>query len=131
VRGHTFGSIVLYDAATKSLLSGDAIARRCFYSPSGWTPISTYFADLREIEKLDFDGILSAHDRYILPKNLICRPISTITEQAPKTERTWGRGETQYLWFVLGSGPEDPDFIDFSAPLGKKDELLADLRNMR
>jgi glyoxylase-like metal-dependent hydrolase (beta-lactamase superfamily II) len=40
VSGHTKGSVVFLDKKTSTLISGDAIARRLFYIPSGeWTDL--------------------------------------------------------------------------------------------
>ncbi len=78
IKGHTMGSLLFLDRNTKTLISGDTIARRLLYGISGWVPVDEFVESVRELEKEDFDGILSAHDRFILPKSHIQYMVDTI-----------------------------------------------------
>ncbi len=123
IRGHTAGSIVLYDQKTKILISGDSVCRRVFYIDGNKYPINRFFQDLVKVDQLDFTGVCSAHDRFLLPKTQIRHMIDVISDgifHSNLTIRILGR---KYFQVKFGSGPEDMNFIDFSAPLASREQL--------
>jgi len=123
IQGHTAGSIVLYDEKTKTLISGDSICRRVFYIDGNKYPINRFFHDLMKVDQLDFTGVCSAHDRFLLPKTQIRHMIDVISEgifYSNITIRILGR---KYFQVKYGIGPEDPNFIDFSAPIACREQL--------
>lgn len=103
VPGHTPGSILLLDHATRTLLSGDTCARRLLYGISGFVPFGEFVESLSRIQEQEFDVIYSAHDRCGLPKAHIAYMRECITKKLPCTERSIeipGFGE--FLWMVQG-----------------------------
>ncbi len=87
IKGHTPGSLLFLDRKTKTLISGDTIARRLLYGISGWVPPDEFVHAILELEKQDFDGILSAHDRFVLPKSHIRYMVDAIREVGETTKR--------------------------------------------
>lgn len=129
VQGHTKGSLVLLDTATKTLLSGDSVARRgLFISPED-LPIERCFDDLLRLEKLDFDAVASAHDRFLLPKGQIHHFIQEMLRgiQAPRGEWQFPDG-TPFVSIHTGNDIEDPAYLSISLP---KTALLAVQQNLR
>lgn len=117
VQGHTKGSLVLLDTATHTLLSGDSVARRGLFPTPRELPLVRYFDDLLRLESLDFDGVASAHDRFLLPKNqiryFICGMLRGI--QNPDGEWELPSGES-FVSIHAGDGVEDPDYLSISLP---------------
>lgn len=129
IRGHTGGSIVLYDQKTKTLISGDSVCRRVFYIDGNKYPINRFFEDLMKVDQLDFTGVCSAHDRFLLPKTQIRHMIDVISDgifHSNLTIRILGR---KYFQVKCGSGPEDMEFIDFSAPLASREQLKLEVED--
>ena len=68
IPGHTPGSILLLDPATKILLSGDTGARRLLLGVSCEVNIQDLCEKLELLKQEDFEVMYSAHDRCALPK---------------------------------------------------------------
>ena len=85
--GHTDGSILLYDSSTKILFSGDTVARRLLYGLHTRIPVEDFVAQLKELKKLDFEKIYSAHDRCALSKDNIDLMISVMCGSGSYTEK--------------------------------------------
>ncbi len=133
VPGHTPGSIVLHNAADGYLLSGDAIARRIFYTPGRiWTPFSHYFDALERVRALDFTAIYSAHDDMALPKDLIDRLMQALETHLESCENVWAMpGVNDYYLIELNGGPENPAYINISVCKDRRNEAVADIRAWR
>jgi glyoxylase-like metal-dependent hydrolase (beta-lactamase superfamily II) len=123
IKGHTAGSIVLYDQKTKTLISGDSVCRRVFYIDGNKYPINRFFHDLMKVDQLDFTGVCSAHDRFLLPKSQIRHMIDVISDGIYHSNITIHILGRKYFQVKHGSGPEDPKFIDFSAPIVSREQL--------
>lgn len=99
------GSLLFLDKKTKTLISGDTIARRLLYGISGWVPLDEFVHAIRELEREDFDGILSAHDRFILPKSHIQYMLDTIYKIG-ETERRINLLGLEFIQTVSGNENE-------------------------
>lgn len=117
VRGHTPGSLVFLDRNTKTLLSGDSVARRGFFLTPEELSLGQYCSDLLAIEKLDFDAVASAHDRYLLKKDLIRRFITVLLEGINNPDGRWQMGETEFVSIHHGSSVDDENYLSISLPL--------------
>ncbi len=129
IKGHTGGSIVLYDQKTGTLISGDSICRRVFYIEGNKYPINQFFTDLLKLEKLEYTGVCSAHDRFVLPRTQVRHMIDVISEgifHSNITIRILGR---RYFQVKCGNGPEDQEFIDFSAPITCREQLKIEVKD--
>jgi len=126
--GHSRGSMVFLDDKTKILLSGDAIARRLFYSAMGdWTDMSVYFQALDRIGKLDFSDVLSDHDRFLLPKDILRQIQTTICQYLGTVTSTWRIFKTVYVKIVVGE-PNRPGYFNISVDRSRRAEVIADLK---
>jgi glyoxylase-like metal-dependent hydrolase (beta-lactamase superfamily II) len=129
VSGHTKGSIVFLDKKTNTLITGDAIARRLFYSPSGgWTDMSDYFHALERIDKLQFDSILSNHDRFLLSRDLGYRIKKAIIENIATVSKTWGFSGAEYIQILPETDQSDKTFLDISINKEKRGDVIRDLK---
>lgn len=122
--GHTKGSIVLYDEKSKSLFSGDAVARRILYGMSDWTPLKEYFEALNRIKKLDIETIYSMHDSFSLPGDMPERIIENIIMNLHNNFDIWvspvdGR---EFRRIHLGKDELDINYFDFVIPIDKLKE---------
>lgn len=120
IKGHTEGSLVFLDLKTKTLFSGDSVARRGLFLTPEELPISQYFDDLLEIEKLDFEQVASAHDRFFLDKGQIRYFITTVIDEIQLLDdscKTWSMPDGLELISIhAGKGFEDPEYITCSIP---------------
>lgn len=117
IQGHTKGSIVLLDPVSKILFSGDSVARRGLFLDTKELPMSKYFSDLLCIEKLDFEGIASAHDRFLLPKTEIKYFISAVISNINKEGKIWKMPTGKEFFSIhAGTTVEDPYYISCSVP---------------
>ena len=105
IKGHTMGSLLFLDRKTKTLISGDTIARRLLYGISGWVPLDEFVQAIIELERQDFDGILSAHDRFILPKSHIQYMLDTICKIG-ETESRISLLDIEFIQTVAGNENE-------------------------
>jgi glyoxylase-like metal-dependent hydrolase (beta-lactamase superfamily II) len=129
VPGHTKGSIVFLDKKTSTLITGDAIARRLFYIPSGeWTDFSDYFRAIEKIEKLKFDSILTNHDRFLISRDLGSRLKQTIIDNIATASKTWTAFGTVYLLIKPETDQSSKTFLDISITKDKRDDILSDLK---
>lgn len=71
IPGHTDGSILLYDENEKLLFSGDTVTRRLLYGLHTPVPITKFCDSILALNTLHINGIFSAHDRVVLPKEHI------------------------------------------------------------
>jgi glyoxylase-like metal-dependent hydrolase (beta-lactamase superfamily II) len=129
VPGHTKGSIVFLDKKTSTLITGDAIARRLFYSPSGgWTDMSDYFHAVERINKLQFDSILSNHDRFLISRYLGSRIKQAIIGNIATASKTWGFSGAEYLQILPETDQSSKTFLDISINKEKRDDVIRDLK---
>lgn len=130
IKGHTKGSIMLYDATTNSLFSGDSVARRILYGLLDWTPLSQYIGELEKLSYLKINHVYSMHDPFALPGNMYQRIINGIIENIETTKEIWEiPGEKRkFLRIFLGKNEADPEFFDFVMPLERKEEVILDLK---
>ena len=130
IQGHTSGSIMIYDLFTKSLFSGDSVARRILYGMESWTPLVTYFKGLRALSELDIQNIYSMHDAFALSAKQPEKIIKNIVSHIHTTKYTWEIPTThnKYLRILLGKDENDPDFFDFVMPLDKKQAAIEELQ---
>lgn len=119
--GHTPGSMLFYEEATRSLFSGDAAARRILYGMSGWIPVEEYLEGLRRLESYPIDRIFSMHDDFALGGDLPGRIVRNITEHLGRTALIWHPPgeETEFLQILLGKDEADPEYFSFVAPAEK------------
>lgn len=129
VKGHTAGSIVLYDQKSKTLISGDSVCRRIFYIDGNKYPIDRFFHDLMKVDRLDFTGVCSAHDRFLLPKSQIRHMIDVISDGIFHSDRRINILGRKFFQVIYGNGPENPEFIDFSAPVNSREQLKLEVEN--
>ncbi len=129
IKGHTMGSLLFLDKKTKTLISGDTIARRLLYGISGWVPMDEFAKSIMELEKQDFDGILSAHDRFLLPKSHIQYMIDTMC----KIRDTDHRQSFLNIEFMQAvSGNEDEiESQDITFPAAYIDSVIASVEKMK
>lgn len=117
--GHTDGSILLLDHTTRTLLSGDTIARRLLYGMHSFVPLENFCRKLKELEARDFDVIYSAHDRSPLPKAHIGHMQDVIGRIK---QDGWINGSIPVLGDVLyleDGNVYTANYFDFSVPLDR------------
>lgn len=121
VPGHTLGSMVLYDINSKSLFSGDAVARRILYGLSDWTPLDMYLSALKRLSELDIENIYSMHDSFSLPKDMPERIIRNIEQHLGKSNCKWvsPTDGKEYRRILIGENESDIDYFDFVIPIEK------------
>lgn len=68
MKGHTKGSIALYNKEEKYLLVGDATCPFVWLFLKESEPVHVYIQSLRKILKLDFDNFLVGHGARLFPK---------------------------------------------------------------
>lgn len=114
IKGHSRGSLLFLDRQTKTLISGDTIARRLLYGLDGWTPLEEFAAAIMAMEALDFNGILSAHDRIFLPKSHIAYMVKALGKVCRTTPRITLLGR-EFLQVVLGD-EMNTEYQDITIP---------------
>ncbi len=122
IPGHTDGSILLLDHATRTLLSGDTVARRLLYGTMTFVPPADFCRQLEALQQADFEVVYSAHDRCALPREQAAHMIRLIREKLPGTEKIFRFGSFRMLWLVH-SEPQFLDFFDMVFPIAYKDTL--------
>lgn len=129
IQGHTKGSIMLYDITTKSLFSGDSVARRILYGLMDWTPLSQYIDSLRALSDLEIDAIYSMHDPFALPGDLPARIIRNLRDNIETTTMVWELpgSSRKFLRILLGENEANPGFFDFVMPFERRAEAAAQL----
>jgi glyoxylase-like metal-dependent hydrolase (beta-lactamase superfamily II) len=129
VPGHTKGSIVLLDKKTSTLITGDAIARRLFYTPSNdWTDFSEYFHAIERIEKLKYDSILTNHDRFLISRDLGSRIKKAVIDNIQTVARTWSFFGKTYLQIEPEEDQSSSTFLDISINADKREDVIRDFR---
>ena len=113
--GHTMGSIGFWDTASKTLFSGDAIARRVLYGLSDEVPLSHYFDALRSASDLAPKRIFSAHDAFALSGRWNETIIKTLRAELFTTRREWFSpiDGKRFLRILIGE-EKDENFFDFT-----------------
>lgn len=131
IKGHTNGSLLFLDRQTKILFTGDSVARRLLYGTCSWVPVEDYIRQLKEVKKLDFTRILSAHDRIFLQKDHIDRMIAGFMK-VPETKKRIFLPimENEYIQVVEGNEYEE-EFIDLSFPVIHRDEMIASINKIK
>ena len=86
IPGHTDGSILLWDAQTGTLLSGDTVARRLLFGLHGFVPFPDFCRSIGQLKRLPIRQIYSAHDRCALPPEHIDFMIEELTEDIHKAK---------------------------------------------
>lgn len=122
IKGHTDGSLLFLDRKTGTLISGDTIARRLLYGLCGWVGLDEFVRSLMELKELKFDGILSAHDRILLPKSHINYMIRAI-KKADTQERRIRLLGADFIQVVMGN-EESAQFQDITIPAAYTDRVL-------
>ena len=118
IPGHTAGSMALLDHATHTLIAGDAIARRGFFVESDGcvSAVTALFDRLLEVERLEFDALATAHDRFLVPKEVIRHFMRTVADHAASPQKHWTAPDgTSYDEVRLGE-PDDDFYINCSFP---------------
>lgn len=130
IRGHTPGSMMMYDKQTKCLFSGDSVARRILYGLSGWTPVSEYLSALKSLVQYEIKEVYSMHDAFALPGDLPQTIINNITTYLRSTELSWTMPEDgqRFLQIMLGDSEADMSYFNFVMPYEKKEEVLKDIK---
>ncbi len=119
IPGHTKGSILLYDSKTKTLLSGDTVARRILLGISGEVDIPAFCSHLNKLNDLDIEKIYSAHDRAPLPKEYINFIKEKLLVDFPKSTETWSFPGLPKMANLHYGDEKTVDFIDIAAPKQK------------
>lgn len=129
IPGHTEGSMALLDHQTRTLIAGDAIARRGFFVESDGcvSAVLGLFDRLLEVEQMDFDMLATAHDRFLLPKSLIRHFIRTVTDNVSAPQKQWRTPDGASYDEVRLGEPEDQFYINCSFPSVVQGELAAAL----
>lgn len=132
IQGHTRGSIMLYEAATASLFSGDSVARRILYGLQDWVPLAQYLDTLSALSALRIDAVYSMHDAFALFGRQPEKIIRNIVENIESTNVLWEipGSELKFLRILSGENEEDPDFFDFVMPLSRKAETINELGHL-
>lgn len=133
IPGHTEGSMAFLDHATHTLIAGDAIARRGFFvEPQGCAKaIISLFDRLLDVERMDFDALATAHDRFLLPKSLLRHHIRTVVDNAAHPQKRWHAPDgTAYDEVCLGE-PEDDFYINCSFPASAQPQLATALADWK
>ncbi len=129
IKGHTMGSLLFLDKKSKTLISGDTIARRLLYGISGWVPMDEFAQAVLELEKQDFDGILSAHDRFLLPKSHIQYMMDTICK-IRNTDHRQSFLNIEFLQAVSGNENEI-ESQDITFPAVYIDSVIASVKKIK
>lgn len=125
IPGHTRGSIALYDPASCSLFSGDAIVKCIFYGAG--VPLSQYRAALMEVKHLPIKNIFSAHWPQALPFSFIDKVIDLIDHFDPEKSEAaaWNVPQAPDLRMVhVGNDFDDPDFCALSFDVSQLKDIL-------
>lgn len=118
IPGHTPGSFGFLDKKTGTLLSGDSIARRGFFTQEeGLAPVvSAYFDRMMEVEAMGITGVASAHDPFVLPPTLIRHYIRTVCDGIAAPNKEWSvPGIIDFCEVCLGEHT-NPEYINCSVP---------------
>ena len=102
IPGHTDGSILLWDAQTGTLLSGDTVARRLLYGLHGFVPFPDFCQSLERLKHLPIRQIYSAHDRCALPPGHIDFMIEELTKDINKAKSVRIPFLGRYLSLTVG-----------------------------
>ena len=102
IPGHTDGSILLWDAQTGTLLSGDTVARRLLYGLHGFVPFPDFCQSLERLKHLPIRQIYSAHDRCALPPEHIDFMIEELTKDINKAKSVRIPFLGRYLSLTVG-----------------------------
>lgn len=131
LKGHTKGSLLVFDKKSKILISGDSVCRRIFYSLEKEIPITDYFDNLLKLDKLGFEYVASAHDRFLLPRNQNHYMIQVVCEGIEKEQSVWKNGAQEFFTIHVGNGADDPKYISCSLPLNKKEAICKEIREWK
>jgi len=127
--GHSDGSILLFDLHSRSLFSGDTIARRLLYGLGKWVSLDQFIQSVARFRSLDFDSIYSCHDRSALSKSYLDFMIESIFELSAAS------GTIQLLgieFIHLSRGIEREEFFfDMVVPADRRKETAESLRRLR
>ena len=103
IPGHTDGSILLWDAQTGTLLSGDTVARRLLYGLHGFVPFPDFCRSIEKLKRLPIRKIYSAHDRCALPPEHISFMIEELTKDINKAKSVRIPFLGRYLSLTVGN----------------------------
>lgn len=126
IPGHTPGSMVFYDEKSRSMFTGDSVARRVLYGLSGYTPLEQYLNALRRLKQYPVDRMYSMHDDFALPGDFPERIISRIKENLCRTTLNWQPpgDKRRFRRILLGENEADPEFFDFVIPVDAEREVV-------
>lgn len=124
--GHTPGSICYLDTKTKTLISGDSVARRGLFLER--CSIADYFDVLLKLEALDYDSVASAHDGFLLPKSQTRHFITVMVNGICNPDGGFRMPGGQWMSTIhYGTGVEDPEYVSISFPKEDEDTIRAEL----
>ena len=103
IPGHTDGSILLWDAQTGTLLSGDTVARRLLYGLHSFVPFPDFCRSIEKLKHLPIRKIYSAHDRCALPPEHISFMIEELTKDINKAKSVRIPFLGRYLSLTVGN----------------------------
>ena len=103
IPGHTDGSILLWDAKTGTLLSGDTVARRLLYGLHSFVPFPDFCRSIEKLKHLPIRKIYSAHDRCALPPEHISFMIEELTKDINKAKSVRIPFLGRYLSLTVGN----------------------------
>lgn len=128
IKGHTQGSLVLYDEKSRFLFSGDSIARRIFFPEIAKLSMSQFFDDLLKVNELDYEFIASAHDGFLLKRKQVPYLIRTICDMCEQKGSEWSVGGCDYLAFHAG---KDETYLSWSVPKEKIETVKTDIKRWK
>lgn len=86
--GHTKGSVVLYDDATKTLISGDSIGGSVWMIFPQSAPLTEYIQSLKWIqEHYDLEKVLYSHEPNAYPVDLLGAVLKAVENCNPETDK--------------------------------------------
>ena len=118
IPGHTDGSILLWDAKTGTLLSGDTVARRLLYGLHSFVPFPDFCRSIEKLKHLPIRKIYSAHDRCALPPEHISFMIEELTKDINKAKSVRIPFLGRYLSLTVGK-ETDIRYLGLAALLKK------------
>ena len=116
IPGHTMGSVMLWDANTGLLFSGDTIARRLLYGLTGHVPLHDFCDQLRSVQQKPVRQIYSAHDRAPLPVSYIDEMIRHLRDDMKYAKETWHFPPLPEMIRYVQGDEASPHYADIAIP---------------
>ena len=119
IPGHTDGSILLWDVETRTLLSGDTVARRLLYGMHHFIPFSDFCQSLGDLKGLGAKQIFCAHDRCALETGHLDRMISVLSAGIPEDCRRQKLPLVGEVCSVTVGSENNMDYFDLAVRVRK------------